>query len=91
MIARAVPQPPPIQKPPSEIKKDRMSIGGPTTEVPGLIYIHNGGGGILNWSIAIDYQNGSGWLLVGDDSGQNDATARVWAKPPLSMPWSVVT
>jgi TonB family protein len=29
----AVPQPPPVQKPPSEIKKDRMSIGGPTTEV----------------------------------------------------------
>lgn len=58
-----------------------VTAGGPTTEVPGLIYIHNGGGGILNWSIAIDYQNGSGWLLVGDDSGQNDATARVWAKP----------
>jgi TonB family protein len=29
----AVPQPPPVQKPPSETKKDRMSIGGPTNEV----------------------------------------------------------
>jgi uncharacterized protein (TIGR03437 family) len=55
--------------------------GGPTTEVPGAIYIGNTGGGILNWAIAINYQNGSGWLLLDVPAGENDATVRVWAKP----------
>ena len=58
-----------------------VTAGGPTTEVPGLIYIHNGGGGILDWAIAVNYQSGSGWLLVGDSSGQNDATVGVWVRP----------
>jgi TonB family protein len=32
-LAPAIPQPPPVEKPPTETKKDRMSIGAPTTEV----------------------------------------------------------
>ena len=47
----------------------------------GLIFIGNGGGGILNWIVATNYQNGSGWLLLDGTSGQNNATVRVWAKP----------
>jgi uncharacterized protein (TIGR03437 family) len=58
-----------------------VTAGGPTTYVPGLIYIGNAGGGILNWVVAIDYRNGSGWLLVDNASGQNNATVRVWVKP----------
>jgi uncharacterized protein (TIGR03437 family) len=58
-----------------------VTAGGATTEVPGAIYIGNTGGGILNWAIAINYVNGSGWLLLDVSSGQNDATVRVWAQP----------
>jgi TonB family protein len=32
-LAPAIPQPKPVEKPPTEAKKDRMSIGAPTTEV----------------------------------------------------------
>jgi TonB family protein len=32
-LAPAIPQPPPVEKPRDEAKKDRMSIGAPTTEV----------------------------------------------------------
>jgi uncharacterized protein (TIGR03437 family) len=58
-----------------------VTAGGPTTEVPGHIFIGNTGGGILNWVIAIQYQQGSNWLLVDNVSGQNDATVDLWAKP----------
>lgn len=58
-----------------------VTAGGATSEVPGAIYIGNTGGGILNWAIAINYVNGSGWLLLDVPAGQNDATVRVWARP----------
>jgi uncharacterized protein (TIGR03437 family) len=58
-----------------------VTAGGNTQEVPGLIQITNSGGGILNWNIAINYVNGSNWLLLDFPSGQNNATVRVWAKP----------
>jgi TonB family protein len=32
-VVPAIPQPKPVEKPPTEAKKDRMSIGAPTTEV----------------------------------------------------------
>jgi uncharacterized protein (TIGR03437 family) len=58
-----------------------VTAGGPIAGMSGLIFIGNGGGGILNWIVATNYQNGSGWLLLDGTSGQNNATVRVWAKP----------
>jgi len=55
--------------------------GSPLTQVPGWIYIGNAGGGTLIWTITVNYQNGSDWLLLGDTSGQNSATVGVWVKP----------
>ena len=43
--------------------------------------INNQGGGVLNWSATIAYQNGSGWLTVTPSSGVNNATARVDVTP----------
>jgi uncharacterized protein (TIGR03437 family) len=58
-----------------------VTAGGPLTGLSGLIYINNGGGGILDWVIATNYQNGSGWLMLNGTSGQNNATVGVWVEP----------
>ncbi len=58
-----------------------VTAGSHTTQVPGWIYINNGGGGILNWTISVKYQTGSDWLMPGSTSGQNGATIGVWVKP----------
>ncbi|MCX6634183.1 MAG: hypothetical protein NT090_03715, partial [Acidobacteria bacterium] len=41
------------------------------------IGVHNDGGGILNWTIAVNYRNGSGWIVVDPASGQNNTAIRV--------------
>jgi uncharacterized protein (TIGR03437 family) len=57
--------------------------GQATTEIPGGIYIQNGGGGILNWTATPMYLTGAsnGWIQLDQSSGQNNGTVRVWAKP----------
>jgi uncharacterized protein (TIGR03437 family) len=58
-----------------------VTSGGAITQVPGWIYIGNDAGGTLNWTISANYQTGSGWLLPGRTSGQDDATVGVWMNP----------
>ena len=41
------------------------------------IGVHNEGGGILNWTIAVNYRNGSGWVIIDPASGRNNAAIRV--------------
>jgi uncharacterized protein (TIGR03437 family) len=41
--------------------------------------IQNSGGGILNWSVTIQYATGSGWLTLDNTAGQNNGSVRVWA------------
>ncbi|MGP8248167.1 MAG: hypothetical protein ACLQVN_27100 [Bryobacteraceae bacterium] len=53
--------------------------GGATTSLPGYVPIQNSGGGILNWSVSIQYATGSGWLTLDNTAGQNNGSVRVWA------------
>jgi uncharacterized protein (TIGR03437 family) len=43
--------------------------------------VNNQGGGIMQWSATVNYQNGSGWLSVSPDAGLNNATIRVDTTP----------
>jgi uncharacterized protein (TIGR03437 family) len=49
------------------------------TSLPGYVPVQNSGGGILNWSVTIQYANGAGWLTLDNTSGQNNGSVRVWA------------
>jgi uncharacterized protein (TIGR03437 family) len=53
--------------------------GGAMTSLPGYVPIQNSGGGILNWSVTIQYATGSGWLTLDNTAGQNNGSVRVWA------------
>jgi uncharacterized protein (TIGR03437 family) len=53
--------------------------GGAMTSLPGYVPIQNVGGGILNWSVTIQYATGSGWLTLDNTAGQNNGSVRVWA------------
>ena len=53
--------------------------GGLMTSLPGYIPVNNAGGGIMNWTANIVYQNGSGWLKLDTTSGQNSGSVRVFA------------
>ena len=53
--------------------------GGAMTSLPGYVPVQNSGGGILNWSVTIQYANGAGWLTLDNTSGQNNGSVRVWA------------
>jgi uncharacterized protein (TIGR03437 family) len=44
---------------------------------PKYIRVNNLGGGFLNWTAAVDYRSGSGWLAIDPTSGLNNATIRV--------------
>jgi uncharacterized protein (TIGR03437 family) len=55
--------------------------GGAMTSQPGYIPVQNSGGGIMNWTATAIYQNGSAWLTLDPDSGQNGGSVRVWAEP----------
>ncbi|HEY2012674.1 MAG TPA: hypothetical protein VGH38_04190 [Bryobacteraceae bacterium] len=45
--------------------------GGDQTGMAGYIPITNSGGGIMNWSASVNYQQASGWLNLSQTSGQN--------------------
>jgi len=45
------------------------------------IGVRNTGGGVMDWTVSISYQNGSGWLSVAPQSGTNNATIRLDAHP----------
>ena len=59
--------------------------GGAMTSQPGYIPIGNSGGGLMPWTTAVNYANGSGWLMLDYTSGVNNGSVRLWAKAqPLS-------
>jgi len=39
--------------------------------------VNNSGGGILYWTAAVSYTNGSGWLSISPTSGMNNGTVRM--------------
>jgi uncharacterized protein (TIGR03437 family) len=47
--------------------------------VAGYVYVRNQGGGIMSFAASVSYANGSGWLSVSPDSGQNGTTLQVYA------------
>ena len=53
--------------------------GGRMTSLPGYIPVNNSGGGIMNWTASVSYQNGSGWLSLDTAGGQNSGSVRVFA------------
>jgi uncharacterized protein (TIGR03437 family) len=52
--------------------------GGAMTGQPGYIPVQNGGGGILNWTVAVSYLDGSNWLTLDNLGGQNNGSVRVF-------------
>jgi uncharacterized protein (TIGR03437 family) len=50
------------------------------------IRINNEGGGILNWTVSVNYRSGSGWLRIVPVSGQNNASVRVDVLPEKLAP-----
>lgn len=50
--------------------------------------VQNRGGGVLHWSISIDYVSGSGWLTVSPSSGINNGGFRLDATPGTLAPGS---
>ena len=39
--------------------------------------VNNSGGGILYWTVAVSYTNGSGWLSISPTAGMNNGTVRI--------------
>jgi uncharacterized protein (TIGR03437 family) len=56
-----------------------IANGGIMTSAPAYIPIRNGAGGLMEWSVTINYQTGSGWLFVDYSSGLNNGSVRVWS------------
>lgn len=50
------------------------------------IGVHNEGGGILNWTIAVTYRTGSGWIRVDPAWGQNNSSVRIDVLPEKLTP-----
>jgi uncharacterized protein (TIGR03437 family) len=50
------------------------------------IRINNEGGGILSWTVSVNYRTGSGWLRLFPMAGQNNATVRVDVLPEKLTP-----
>jgi uncharacterized protein (TIGR03437 family) len=61
------------------IKISAVANGGPMTSPNGYITVRNAGGGLLAWSVAFNYQSGSGWLFADYPSGIGNASVRVWS------------
>ena len=61
------------------LKISAIEKGGIMTSQPAYIPIRNGSGGLLEWSVAIAYQTGSGWLFVDYPEGAGNASVRVWS------------
>jgi uncharacterized protein (TIGR03437 family) len=55
--------------------------GGAMMSQPGYIPVQNQGGGIMVWNAAVNYANGSGWILLEQSTNQNNGSVRVWATP----------
>lgn len=53
--------------------------GGTTGTAGGAIKIHNSGGGSMDWSTSIIYQNGAAWLTLDKTSGNNEGSVQVTA------------
>jgi uncharacterized protein (TIGR03437 family) len=56
-----------------------VEAGGPMNGSPGSFRIHNTGGGSMDWTAPVVYQQGSGWLILDPPSGTNEATVKVTA------------
>ncbi len=50
------------------------------------IGVHNEGGGVLNWTIAVTYRTGSGWIRVDPAWGQNNTSVRIDVLPEKLTP-----
>jgi uncharacterized protein (TIGR03437 family) len=61
------------------IQISAIANGGIMTSAPGYIPVRNSSGGLLEWSVGINYQTGSGWLFVDNSSGEGNASVRVWS------------
>ena len=55
--------------------------GGAMMSQPGYIPVQNQGGGIMVWTAAVNYVNGSGWITLEQSTNQNNGSVRVWATP----------
>jgi hypothetical protein len=62
------------------------ATGSTMTSNPGYIPIRNGAGGVLDWNVVISYATGSGWLIIDNSSGQNNASVRVWSQSQSLAP-----
>ena len=60
-----------------------ISGGGAMTTAPGIIPIRNGSGGILQWTVSIDYLKGSGWLKL--EAHESLGGVRGAVAPPISI------
>jgi uncharacterized protein (TIGR03437 family) len=61
------------------ITMSAVEKGGALTSPPGYIRIRNGGGGVLNWNVAISYiDGGTGWLFQDASAGQGATTVGIW-------------
>lgn len=57
------------------------NAGGAMTSAPGYIPVQNIGGGTMVWNVTVNYQNGSGWLVLqGPLSPVNNGSVRVVAQ-----------
>jgi len=48
--------------------------------------VDNTGGGLLQWTASVNYNNGSGWLSISPTAGLNNGTVRVDASPQNLTP-----
>jgi len=62
-----------------------QSASNGTTTV-GYVPFQNAGGGTLNWTASVSYQNGAGWLSISQASGTGSSTVSVRANPANLAP-----
>lgn len=60
--------------------------GGAVGQRPGHITVRNEGGGIMSWTAAVTYKNGSGWISLYPSSGVNGGSVRVFVNPQTLPP-----
>jgi uncharacterized protein (TIGR03437 family) len=57
-----------------------VAAGGAMTSSAGSFRVHNTGGGSMDWTTSVIYQQGSGWLILNPPSGNNETTVQVTAQ-----------